>query len=836
MKKFSKIFIILILMILPKSVFALENNHILSIEKFNIKGSEIEIGGYSYISHIDNWGGKNLSTYIVVYTDDYSQNWGDSNWKTNCENSSNCYVKQSNIKDRNMWYARCTDNGCRKVASGITAYQDTKNKRNSVATFTNDCNDNNVNQCLYEDVGFDVKIDLATIASKFSGVDDTYTSNINFKIISVAKTKENTYKVNSPLRVYLPICKVNGSTCSSNVTSGDYTFRLTGLSDTVKYDAVMSRVRNNEGNAIDGVFFQEGLKYKVLNYSGDVETIDKVLDGNTVGKYSDILLQLDSVKTEEDYSYGSNGVLGKKVINNYDGKNHLGGGWSDNGHDYYAIATYVVFDGNLVINGFKPTVKNIECSDMGWNTSLPSSQDSSCGKDGGSGTDASYNQCKRYEGLNTENVLGDKGYIYVQTINSNCDSYKLNKGGTRYDKVSIVTDILINQKVDFKYGIVNPGTVYAGKSFIFSGTELSRDIIWMNAKITGTGKPYYKYTSHIFTDGTCDIGNYNMNDVSTYHYYDANGNWQTTYDLNVATVAVLENLVNSNYIKTKGDVVDNLGFKSCDSNDASSCDFTTLTEVSGEWNIKDDLTSNESYKLGNRTVEGVNTSSYSDTIVGKEIKDTYNYSLADSAVVVSGDEAGKAKYASDAQDAINANKAVNTGKKYFIDFKWIYEAALPFNLYDIVNGTKEINPSFVKEMDWELIGSCSIDVEDSYYTYDEGSGEPPEEPGGGPPSNIILNYRYRSISLSDPFPKGNYPINWENWYSSNSGRITGTYDKGVIYQYNLSKSSLSGGSSNDYSSMEGINKDGSSDFVDFGTPASNDSYCEIGYFSDDCDK
>ena len=65
MRKFSKLFIILILLMIPNDVFGdvgnwvndddLANNHILSIEKFAISDSVIDIEGYSFISHQDNY-------------------------------------------------------------------------------------------------------------------------------------------------------------------------------------------------------------------------------------------------------------------------------------------------------------------------------------------------------------------------------------------------------------------------------------------------------------------------------------------------------------------------------------------------------------------------------------------------------------------------------------------------------------------------------------------------------------------------------------------------------------------------------------------------------------
>lgn len=120
-----------------------------------------------------------------------------------------------------------------------------------------------------------------------------------------------------------------------------------------------------------------------------------------------------------------------------------------------------------------------------------------------------------------------------------------------------------------------------------------------------------------------------------------------------------------------------------------------------------------------------------------------------------------------------------------------------------------------------------------------------------------MKYVYRSIDVSNPFPKGVIPSNWSDWWKSpgNSGRMYNSYnDSNLIYSISVGREkSLSYGSSlgdireynrnRIYTDWDGMKSNGESSFVvgdknikkfNFYVKNTN-SYCPIGQFNSGCD-
>lgn len=116
--------------------------------------------------------------------------------------------------------------------------------------------------------------------------------------------------------------------------------------------------------------------------------------------------------------------------------------------------------------------------------------------------------------------------------------------------------------------------------------------------------------------------------------------------------------------------------------------------------------------------------------------------------------------------------------------------------------------------------------------------------------------RYRNISVSDPFPKANtntgegMPLNWKNWYvnnTKNQQRIANSYKNQFIYHINLTNEIIEKideiNSESSYTDWKNINTSNGTSKVIIGENynlfdkrASNNSYCKIGEFKDECDK
>jgi len=148
----------------------------------------------------------------------------------------------------------------------------------------------------------------------------------------------------------------------------------------------------------------------------------------------------------------------------------------------------------------------------------------------------------------------------------------------------------------------------------------------------------------------------------------------------------------------------------------------------------------------------------------------------------------------------------------------------------------ESNLSLIDEIDLYYQAECYIGVEDRFNQD---------------------SLRYRSISVNNPFPKGNtttgegIPTNWKNWYleSLNQNRIKDTYDNGIIYSINLNNAKSEKikqiNDESTYIDWNNIDQkidsetNGSSKLVTdlFDVKANNKSYCKIGEFDPiNCDK
>ena len=82
------------------------------ITKFTMNEQKIHFEGWSFLDHMDNYGGINKSTYIAAYVGNWNDSW---NKLENCKNSSSCYYVHAQEDDWSMYdlyFIRCTGNAC----------------------------------------------------------------------------------------------------------------------------------------------------------------------------------------------------------------------------------------------------------------------------------------------------------------------------------------------------------------------------------------------------------------------------------------------------------------------------------------------------------------------------------------------------------------------------------------------------------------------------------------------------------------------------------------------------------------------------------------------------
>lgn len=830
MIKLRDIFVVLILILIPNVVFAddIDHSHIYLIEDFKVNGSEITIDGYSFISHQDNSGYGNpngvgnLKTYIVAYTGNWKDGYKYHDTCNNSENNSKCYsvrmpaynnstVPGSNNRD--FWYARCSDDACKDTIIKTSSFNRIKS-----GNFINDSKCTSISSsglttssaCLYSNVGFKGKIDLLKIYKRFSK-SSNFSNNIEFKIVStidgVKSNEDGKSVVVSDLAVNTQICTIGQKQCESGklFKSGDFEFIINDLSDTVYYDATIAVPRKSDGSRYPSSempgYFKEKETYPILKINTR-QTLSKAINGVTYGYYTDSFIQLDSKVSNFNYIYNGWDTGYKTIVPDNDGSDTEG-----INNDFYTNSNFVVFNGSLKISNFKINVEELSCNDVGFGSNNVVAE-VNCNESG------NFNQC----GSSSVNNV-----IYVRS-NSTCSALKTYINGNYYIPVEVKADILYNQSATFKFGNIiydDVGYVRAGKGFGLGTTMYTNIVTWMNAKRLD-GKPYYyyEYENYIESGGSCVLDvSFDITEAEKYYFYDLNNDWKWVVSLEDATFAVIDKMARK-AINTN--VIDDIEFISCDSNggNRAGCAINPTNSVAGSWTEKDE-TSIEQFK-------------YNGVRFGNVITNNYEFNLSNSYVQVIGDEAGKALYGLEAEGKIS--ELVSTGKKFYVDFKWVYEDDWPFNL------AKDINPSFIDTMNWKLNGTCGVKVKDGYYT----------SAGSGSGDGLSFTYKYRSILLENPFPKSDtigIAVNWNEWYNSfnNKSRIKNTYMNGVKYKILISKINNSGtikisdinAMGGNYVDLINFNKDGTSNFVEntfLIKQGVGVSYCGLGYFSTSCDK
>ena len=446
---------------------------------------------------------------------------------------------------------------------------------------------------------------------------------------------------------------------------------------------------------------------------------------------------------------------------------------------------------------FNTPIEKITCEQAGFNGNTTDIT-VNCSNDG------VLKQCKEHS-IN--------GTVYIKT-NSTCSGLKENINGSYYIKVDVGANVLFNQNASFAFGSIDYGNsldyVRAGKGFGLGTTTYNNIVTWMVAEHVD-GKPYYNYSYTYYNNSCQPVDDYDINTAGQYGYYDSKtGEFKNTNNLADASLHAINKAAKGNINIS---VVSNIKFKSCDSNDSSSCSVTSPnTVVDGSWSPNSSSEEDFNYNISGNNAKR-----------GAKITNSYQYKLANSYVIVTGDDAGKAEYINEITGEI-ADK-IATGQKFYVDYKWNYNNKLPFNL---INN----DPSFLNFMDWSLNGTCDVNVKDGYYKYADGD----DEIKG-------FAYKYRSISVNEPFPKGkeNAPVNWKDWIavSSNETRISNTYNNGIKYSIIINKNDLASIGGINYIGLIDYSSDGTSKFVNdrFNTKQNASySYCGLGFFSADCDK
>lgn len=910
MKKLIFKFIILLLFIFPSIyVFAdSDQNHILFVEDLEFDDEEMLIEGYSFISHRDNYGISpgvdgndvgNLRNYIVAYK---KGQWFDNIINNNGECTNDeapCYSKRLDWRDVDLFLTRCSErNGC--TPNNRDRYVAVFNGENF--EYSTKCSGlpDNSSYCMYHNVGFSGTINLKKVVNELFNKDgfDSSDGAIKFKIVSIIKNKDGSYKkIGSDLGIHSSLCSIESGT--SNCTNakelfldnGLYKMKINGVSNKVYMDAedgvgkiVENGVAENKEINDWRPLFLPDVYYTALEFSKATKNIHGMTTTITWVKLDSVVVETASgfsakytlVPTEKvtngvyyDSACGSNGcrAVGPAYV------------------DYWAVDNWLKFTSSLEITEFKTNYEQINCSDINGGKTNAINKSTTC--DTNPNANSEFYQCSA---LRSDNSVSSKIYIKYSESEPECSSYFEEVNGSYYIPVDVKSEVLIEQSGKFHFASLTPQNVYAGKYFsiddISNGISYYNNVRWVFAnKIVSNDAsiyhniPYIYYSSkglYKIINGTCQVDptydfqavlDVNFPDVasskSKIYYRAGDRSMQPGNNTLDAVVRALDvKILNEHLTGYKSsDIINAIKFKSCDSN--SNLTTCEPVDVGGIWEYDENDIEPHKYII---LAQEIDSNKYAYRGYGFERDITFNYKLPYAYVSLVDDDTygwGGIYYSVNGIADYEDRGLASVGRKYYVSNRYSVDNLTGFDFnFSLSNNSK---PSLVSGMDWTLNGVCGVEVEPGLFN------PPKDPPSGGSTSPGRPLYKFRSIALSNPFPKAevdafgklrNVATNWVNWYNeaSNNGfsRLANTYNNGIKYSIILSKNSNTDNTKVSdvntfkiyYGSMDEISDDGQSDFVN-GYNQYKDiikfnikeslvpdrlGFCPKGYFSADCDK
>ena len=236
-KKRINYFLLIVLLFFSYTSFAnaaIANDINYEITSFNLtKEGKMSIEGWSFVDHADNYGGKNLTTWIIAYRGTWNKKWAK---KSNCNKAKDkkgnrlCYAIDTTASKINghvqdMYYLRCVGGACnpttrskflKRVKNGETYHGSTCMKAVTGAANSH---------CIYYNVGFKAEtVSMKTLSSTLGS-----NKKIKFMIVSQIKIKHPNKTIRRYTRMgFLPSdCKIKSNSCKNNKWYDVYTEKTT---------------------------------------------------------------------------------------------------------------------------------------------------------------------------------------------------------------------------------------------------------------------------------------------------------------------------------------------------------------------------------------------------------------------------------------------------------------------------------------------------------------------------------------------------------------------------------------------------------------------------------
>ena len=822
-------FIVLFSIFLPiRSVFADSTDYKISYDITNFSvgsdGDTIHFEGWSFLSHMDNYGGINMDTYIAAYTGRWQSEWHNQGA---CNRSKKCYSVQTIPSAGDLYFIRCTDTACSdSFRAGIV--DDLENNKKTFAfsgcmggTYTTTTKSSRITRsgshCAYHRVGFKRNMKISNILKNLNNTEN----DIHFRIITIAKGGETRNDIdrgsvkvddtdigviaNSCSSIFNQTCTKNKenykTTYYQNSTVGNIqikekkerTITVNGLDDTVIFTAVnASGSRNSSYTNGRDQFFNPGKKYKIDAVTPFKENWQN-WKGDGTGNVSGRLLKItgDPKSNSDDYGWAwsawvkTSGALKLKIKDKTD-TTCTGCSCANN-----AIVACV---------GSKCTINS--------STSCPNS--------------TNVSSLKTQNGTADHSTCGSVNNLTVSSSEQAEQVYWLNIPRSKIDEK------LVNQGVKF----VTFEEYTRGKS-ITNKLVLKGTNYWFPIKLKALVKFTQTFNLNLnFVSSKVDSGgsfpfsfNYSTSVSSSAYPYDVsngtseNNTYQSTYTFEVIGLSGVTSYKNIAIGLTSGDKI----FHSSLDSSKTTYSVDLFNSIANSVSQKDLNNSERNAKV---TFPDTNKPSVSKEDAGDftcSSSSECNYILRQA--YVSKDGSGKVQYSQ--TEVPGFDKLQSQGSRYIVSPIWKTGDKFEF----------KINAKFgLSNTKFNYNATCSLDtITNKIHS-----------------TNYI---KYRSIDTSNPFPDSSkIPENWKEYQKvdSNFSRIVNTSfnDKAVNYQTGFFGSSIkntlkeleNSNKIGSYSSYKDVTSSGSdklitdTDIFSVKSVTSGQNYCLTGQFNENCNK
>lgn len=273
------------------------------ITKFIMDEQKIHFEGWSFLDHMDNYGGINKTTYVAAYVGDWNSSW---NKLENCKNSSSCYYTKAQIDNWDMYdsyFTRCVGNACSDSIRNNILDKLIKNKKVFEDASCTGHGDYGGSHCTYHNIGFKFNMNISDIVEKLGN-----NKTIKFRLITkvrFGKIRKNLRKDNNNIKTdsidigVFPntSCTIFSKKCSTG--KGTYqskdskkTVVLNGLSQNALFTAVEAQgAKDGEYKSLRDKCFYPGGTYKIIEVSA-IKTDWSNWKGNKTGTFTGRLAQI----------------------------------------------------------------------------------------------------------------------------------------------------------------------------------------------------------------------------------------------------------------------------------------------------------------------------------------------------------------------------------------------------------------------------------------------------------------------------------------------------------------------------------------------------------------